>query len=187
MSFRRRPKAVQSGQRGCAVVSKWLAYLEHHTPYVGAAVSDLGAACTLPNAGSCRASYNPNFSGDVRINGDWGSGDLLGARPQFLDPRAFVNPAPYTYGNTPGAGAYGLYDPAFWNQDIGVARQFRITERFLLDLRGEAFNLTNSVVFSGPASPTNATSLDINNANFGRIVGQQNTPRSIQLALKLSF
>jgi hypothetical protein len=147
----------------------------------------VGASCTLPNAGGCRASYNPNFTGDLRINGDWGSGDLLGARPQFLDPRAFTNPAPYTYGNTPGAGAYGLYDPAFWNEDLGVARQFRITERVHLDLRGEAFNVTNSVIFSGPASPANATSLDINNANFGRIVGQQNSPRSIQLALKLTF
>ena len=45
----------------------------------------------------------------------------------------------------------------------------------------EAFNVTNSVLFNGPAS------LDINNANFGRITGQQNTPRSLQLALKVIF
>ena len=146
-----------------------MAHVEHHAPSSGLPYRIVGAACNLPNAGGCRASYNPGFTGDVRINGDWGSGDLLGARPQFLDPRAFVNPAPYTYGNTPGAGAYGLYDPAFWNEDISVTRQFRITERFKLDFTAEAFNMTNSVVFNGPASLTNATSLDINNANFGRI------------------
>jgi hypothetical protein len=56
----------------------------------------IGASCNLPNAGGCRASYNPNFSGSVRIGGDWGSGDLLGARPVFLDRTAFMNPAPYT-------------------------------------------------------------------------------------------
>jgi len=141
----------------------------------------IGAACQLPSAGGCRASYNPAFSGPVRINGEWGSGDLLGARPTFLDARAFQNPAPYTYGNTPGAGAYGLYNPGFWNEDVSVTRRFSVTERLKIDFSADAFNLANTVAFNGPAS------LDINNANFGRITSQQNAPRSVQLALKLSF
>ncbi len=141
----------------------------------------IGASCNLPNAGGCRASYNPAFSGPVRINGEWGSGDLLGARPRFLDPAAFRNPAPYTYGDTPGAGAHGLYNPGFWNEDAGLSRQFRMGERIGLDFSAEAFNLTNAVIFNGPAS------LDINNANFGRITGVQNSPRSLQFALKLHF
>jgi len=141
----------------------------------------IGASCNLPSAGGCRASYNPSFSGSPRIGGDWGSGDLLGARPIFLDAKAFMNPAPYTYGNTPGAGAYGLYSPGFWNEDLGVTRQFRVTERVKVDFSAEAYNVTNSVIFNGPAS------LDINNANFGRITGQQNSARSMQFALKLNF
>jgi hypothetical protein len=141
----------------------------------------IGATCNLPNAGGCRASYAPGFSGDVRINGEWGSGDLLGARPVFLEKAAFRSPDPYTYGNTPGAGAYGLYAPGFWNEDLGVTRQFAITERFKLDFSGEAYNVTNVVAFNGPAS------LDITNANFGRITSQQNAPRSMQLSLKLHF
>ena len=141
----------------------------------------IAASCNLPSAGGCRASYNPAFSGQVRINGDWGSGDILGTRPQFLDPRAFRNPAPYTYGDTAGAGAYGLYSPGLWNEDAGVSRQFAIYERVKLDFSAEAFNLTNSVIFNGPAS------LDINNANFGRITGAQNAPRSFQMAMKLHF
>jgi hypothetical protein len=140
-----------------------------------------GAACNLPNAGGCRASYTPGFTGPVRINGDWGDGDVLGARPQYLDVKAFQSPAAYTYGNTPGAGAYGLYGPAFWNEDLSVTRQFRITERFKLDFAAEGFNITNSTLFNSPAS------LDITNANFGRITSQQNTPRSIQLGMKLQF
>jgi hypothetical protein len=141
----------------------------------------IGASCNLPSAGGCRASYNPAFRGPVRIGGEWGSGDLLGARPVFLDRQAFINPAPYSYGDTPGAGAHGLYNPGFWNEDLGITRRFRITERFRLDFSAEAFNVANTVIFSGPAS------LDINNANFGRITGQQNAPRSVQLALKLQF
>ncbi|MFN7925021.1 MAG: hypothetical protein U0Q16_33290, partial [Bryobacteraceae bacterium] len=113
--------------------------------------------------------------------GDWGSGDLLGARPRFLDPAAFRSPTAYAYGDTPGVGAYGLYNPGFWNEDVSVTRQFAITERFKLDFSAEGYNVTNSTLFNGPAS------LDITNANFGRITSQQNSPRSLQLALKLQF
>ncbi len=141
----------------------------------------IGAACTLPNAGGCRASFTPGFSGPSRINGEWGSGDLLGARPIYLDKNAFRNPAPYAYGDTPGAGAYSLFGPGFWNEDISVTREFPVIERVKVNFTVEAFNVTNSVLFNGPAS------LDINNANFGRITGQQNTPRSLQLALKVIF
>jgi len=163
-----------------ALVSGWrlssITRLRSGLPY-----GVMGASCNLPNAGGCRASYNPSFTGSARINGEWGSGDLLGARPAFLDAKGFMNPAPYTYGDTPGAGAFGLYSPGFWNEDVGVTRRFRITERLRLDFSAEAFNVANAVIFSGPAS------LDINNANFGRITGQQNSARSIQFALKLSF
>jgi hypothetical protein len=164
-------RAVSSGWRVSSITR-----LRSGTPY-----GVIAGSCTLPNAGGCRASYNPAFTGDVRIGGEWGSGDLLGVRPRFLDPAAFRNPAAYTYGDTPGAGAYGLYNPGFWNEDLSLMRQFGITERLKVDLIAEAFNITNSVIFNGPAS------LDINNANFGRITGVQNTPRSFQLALKLQF
>jgi len=34
-----------------------------------------------------------------------------------------MNPAPYSYGDTPGAGAYGLTNPGFWNEDLDITRQ----------------------------------------------------------------
>ena len=43
--------------------------------------------CNLPNAGSCYANYNPNFTGPVRINGAWGSGNLLGANTRRSSTR----------------------------------------------------------------------------------------------------
>jgi carboxypeptidase family protein/TonB-dependent receptor-like protein len=163
-----------------AVISGWrlssITRLRSGTPY-----GTIGAVCNLPNAGGCRASYNPAFNGSVRINGEWGSGDLLVARTAYLDRNAFVNPAAFAYGDTPGAGAYGLYGPGFWNEDLSVMRQFAITERIKLDFQADAFNVTNSVIFSGPAS------LLINDANFGRVTSQGNDPRTMQLSLKLAF
>jgi hypothetical protein len=44
---------------------------------------------------------NRNLSGPVRINGDWGDGDVLGTNPPtYLDRNAFLSPAAFTYGNT---------------------------------------------------------------------------------------
>jgi len=60
-------------------------------------------------------------------------------------------------------------------------RQFAITERIKLDFQADAFNVTNSVIFGGPAS------LAINDANFGRVTSLGNDPRTMQLSLKLTF
>jgi len=47
-------------------------------------------------------------------------------------------------------------------------------------LRGEAFNVTNSPIFADPNVTVGSTS-------FGVITGLQNSPRTLQVALKLSF
>jgi hypothetical protein len=165
-----------------ALLSGWrlsgITRLRSGTPY-----GTIGATCNLPNAGGCNASYNPAFSGPVRINGEWGDGNLLGgaAAPTFLDSRAFISPAAFAYGDTAPSGAYGLYNPGFWNVDFNVTRRFAVTERVSVAFAAESFNLFNTVIFNGPAS------LAFNNANFGKITGQQNSPRSFQLSLKVLF
>ena len=84
-----------------AIVSNW--QVSGITTYrSGAGLGVFAASCTLPNAGSFYSSYNPGFSGPVRINGSYGSGNLSGSNTTaFLTVGAFVNPAAYTYGNTP--------------------------------------------------------------------------------------
>jgi hypothetical protein len=64
---------------------------------------------------------------------------------------------------------------------VSLLRSFTITERFQAELAAEAFNVFNAVLFNGSAS------LAFNNANFGRVSSQQNSPRSLQLSLKLQF
>ncbi|PYT19048.1 MAG: hypothetical protein DMG59_01810 [Acidobacteria bacterium] len=149
--------------------------------FSGFPLASIGASCNLPNAGSCQASFNPAFSGDVRINGDWGSGDLLGANPPaFLDKNAFVNPAPYTYGNTPITDAFGLRAPYAFNQDLSLKREFRIHERMRFLLQWDAFNAFNQVRFAAP-------SINTTSAGFGKITSQTNTPRLMQIVTRLEF
>jgi len=61
-----------------------------------------------------------------------------------------------------------------------VVKRTPLAERFTLIFRAEFFNLFNRTQFAAPAAV-------INNANFGRITGQANTPRQGQLALRLEF
>ena len=85
----------------------------------GRPLGTITGTCNLPNAGSCYADYNPNFSGPVRINGSFGSGDVLGPNPPaYIDKNAFLSPASFTYGNTPRTMAFGLRNPSFFDQDL---------------------------------------------------------------------
>ena len=102
------------------------------------------------------------------------------ARDVYLNSAAFSQPAAFTLGNSaPNFGearSCGLL-----SEDFSILKDFRLFENHKLQFRAEFFNLFNRVVFGGPATNTNAP------ATFGRIGGQANTPRNIQLALKYNF
>jgi len=147
----------------------------------GRPLGSIGATCNLPSAGTCYADFNPSFSGDVRINGDYGDGDVLGTNPpSFIDRNAFVSPAAFTYGNTPRTLAFDLRNPNSWNQDLSIRRAFKLRGRLRLRVGAEVFNVFNTVVFGGIQT-------NITNANFGRVSSQVNTPRVGQLTVKVDF
>jgi Carboxypeptidase regulatory-like domain len=138
------------------------------------------AACNLPNAGTCYADFAPGFTGDVRINGDYGDGDVLGATPPaYIDRTAFQSPAAFTYGNTPRTLAFDLRNPSYFNQDLSVRRDFHVS-KLKLGFGLDVFNLFNNVVFGGIQS-------NITNANFGRVSSQTNTPRVGQVKVRVEF
>jgi hypothetical protein len=66
------------------------------------------------------------------------------------------------------------------NVDLSLLKNFHITEKIYAQFRFETFNSFNRAQFAAPnLSPTSQT--------FGTITGQANTPRSIQMGLKLKF
>jgi Carboxypeptidase regulatory-like domain len=147
----------------------------------GRPLGPIGATCNLPSAGTCYADVNPAFSGPVRINGDFGDGDVLGPTPpSYIDRNAFATPPPFTYGNTPRTLAFGLRGPHSWNQDLSIRRTFKLGGTLRLRVGGEIFNLFNTVVFGGIQT-------NISNANFGRVSSQANAPRVGQLTVKFEF
>jgi hypothetical protein len=64
------------------------------------------------------------------------------------------------------------------NENVSLGKSFALTERFKLDFRAEAFNLFNRTVFSNPVT-------NLNSASFGIVSAQSNSPRDMQMALKL--
>src|SRR5438094_554423 len=146
----------------------------------GRPLGSIGAACNLPNAGTCYADFNPSFTGAVRINGDYGDGDVLGANPpSYIDRNAFQSPAAFTYGNTPRALAFDLRNPSSFNQDLSVRRDVRVSH-VKLGLGVDLFNVFNTVVFGGIQT-------NITNENFVRVSSQSNTPRVGQIKVRLEF
>jgi hypothetical protein len=65
--------------------------------------------------------------------------------------------------------------------NLAAAKSFQVTERFRLQLRGEAFNLANRPIYR----PANTT---YNNVDFGKeSIEQQNFPRQVQVSAKITF
>jgi hypothetical protein len=160
-----------------AIIGGWL--ISGITTYrSGQLFGNIVASCNLPNAGGCYADYAPGFTGDVRINGNYGSGDVR--TTPYVNKAAFANPAAFTYGTTPRNGAYGLRGPSNSNQSLSVKREFAIREHWKLAIQADALNVFNWVRFAVP-------NLNITSANFGLITATANSPRVVQLNARFNF
>jgi hypothetical protein len=109
---------------------------------------------------------------------------------QFLNPAAFSTSIPVgSYGNL---GRNAVRGPGTFNFDAALSRQFRITERFSLQARAEAFNLINHTNFVGAISPAgliasfSTMTQNAASSTFGQPQAAFD-PRILQFALKLAF
>lgn len=101
----------------------------------------------------------------------------IGANSAWFDPKSFAQPtATGVFGNT---GRNIFSGPGFFNLDASIFKVFRFTERYNLEVRGEAFSVTNTPQFSNPG--TSFTS-----ANFGYVTGAGGA-RGLQLGMKFNF
>ena len=95
----------------------------------------------------------------------------------WLNTGAFQQPALGTFGNL---GTFNVLGPHFFEFDMALVRQFRIIEGHRLEVRAEAFNLTNSLRLNNPGTTLSTPS------TFG-IVNSALDPRIMQMALKYNF
>jgi hypothetical protein len=113
----------------------------------------------------------PSVSGETPIAGN------VGGFQWFTNNGNFANPAVGSFGNcAPQLG--GLRGPHFTNLDLGLAKNFQLTERFKLQFRTDFINAFNHVQLNAPNMSLGST--------MGQITSAQ-PPRNIQLALKLYY
>jgi hypothetical protein len=148
----------------------------------GAPLAITGSGCNTPAiVSTCIASYNPAFSGPVRINGDFGTGNALNPGAiSYYDKRAFQDPAAYTFGSLPRSAPFGLFVPRLVDESVSLRREIGFTERWKLAITADVFNITNSVHFAAPGT-------NIDSANFGQVITTNNLPRKIQMNARITF
>jgi len=139
----------------------------------------------LPIGVTTGAAPLPIFNGSNRPNvtgADWRAPFADGEEfnplvDRFLDRAAFSAPVG-TLGNAPRING-DVRRP--WNmvENMSVAKTVSVTDGLRLDVRIEVFNLFNRVIWGAPVST------DFNNTNFGLINSTANSPRQMQLGLKL--
>ena len=117
----------------------------------------------------------PNWNGqDASLSGK--VTDRLGA---YFNTSKFSRNDPFTFGNAPRVMP-NLRSPAIVNFDVSLFKNIQITERVRLQFRAEFFNAINRTQFGRPTT-------NFNSSSFGRISRQVNSPRDIQLGLRLLF
>jgi hypothetical protein len=126
----------------------------------------------IANVGPRSGSQRPNLVGDPFAG-------VRGAPEQFINRAAFAEPAPFTFGN---AGRNLVTGPSAFQLDLGLYKNFLLTERFTLQFRSEYFNLLNHVNFSSPNANFDSTAF----GTIGSVAAGQ-FARQIQFGLKLLF
>lgn len=129
-------------------------------PAIGTVRPDVVASQPSYGPDDSRSSFNPRVD-------------------KYLNINAFTAPPAFTFGTAPpnfdSVRSFGMR-----NWSVALMKKFPLTERLSLSLKGEFFNVLNTVNFGGP----NAV---ITSPSFGQITTINGTPRNGQVSGTLSW
>jgi hypothetical protein len=153
-----------------------------------------GVDCTNPQDPNYSQCYNisnvsllgtPNIQLNPILTCDPRSG--LGSH-QYINPSCFSRPT--QIGQNGPTMLPAIYGPAYFNWDLGIFKSFKITESKTLQFRIDGYNFMNHPLWSFNGGNLglsfNATTGELNNANFGTTTDKQGR-RIIQMAIKFYF
>jgi hypothetical protein len=114
---------------------------------------------------------------------------------RWLNPAAFAAPMPGTFGNLPRNAVRG---PGFWQADLMVSKDIRLSGTQGLQLRLEVFNIANRLNYENPAAVLPAGTIgqpftEAQTGIFGYMLGPLNrtvglgTARQTQLSVRYLF
>jgi hypothetical protein len=123
-------------------------------------------------------TQTPNLVAPVQILHGVGIGN-----PWFTKSSFSAVPTAATFGNV---GRNYLSGPNFFDLDASLSKSIRFTERFNLDLRLEAFGVTNTPQFFFASNGGTASGTTLESSSFGQITSATGG-RQLQLGVKLNF
>jgi hypothetical protein len=140
----------------------------------------LGITAT-PNTTGLNTGLRPNVAPGCSKTID---GSAQSKYNEWFNVSCFSLPAAYTFGSE-GRTDPTLRGPGIANYDFAVFKRTAVTERINVEFRAEAFNLFNRVQFGFAAPALIYTTAA--NSTFGTSSLQLNSPRLMQMALRLRF
>jgi hypothetical protein len=104
---------------------------------------------------------------------------------QWINPAAFASPAKGTFGN---AGRDIARGPDFYQLDLGLSKEFAITERASVEFRWEVFNAFNRAQYGQPSGDITVPSqFAVITSTINTTPVGTGTPRQMQFMLRAVF
>ncbi len=118
----------------------------------------------------------PNLIGDPRL-----TGSVKDRLNRYFNEAAFSRPAPDTFGSMPRT-LPNYRSPGTRNGDVAMFKNLSFSESRYIQLRLEAFNVTNTATFATPHMTYGASNFGVIDAYAGG-----RGPRELQVAIKFYF
>jgi hypothetical protein len=179
LPFGKGRKWLSGGGVGSAIAGGWQANsivsIMSGQPFsVGASGTSLNAPASTQRADQIKP--------EVEILGGVGRGQ------PYFDPTAFAAVTEPRFGT---AGFNSLYGPGRVNWDLGIFRDFRLSERWNMQFRAEGFNITNTPKFGNPGANVSNVQYNpdgsIRNLNGFAEITSASEERMFSLGLRISF
>lgn len=148
-------------------------------------------APAIPGTDTC-TRYN--LVGPIKINNSAKFDPFTDARysaAAFQNPNlpAEVTARGYAFGNSPREIGGNVRSPAYLDEDFSLIKRTPIKAGTTLEFRVDAFNAFNRHIFGGgDTNPADGQFTSINSpGRFGQVTGLEDSPRTLQLMLKVLF
>lgn len=139
--------------------------------------TNLTVGSGLPLTPTCATCIALGTASTGPVRPEYTGQPLYAAQPgMFLNPQAYTSPIPGQWGN---AGRDSITGPGQFALNASMARTFRLNDRFNFDLRVDATNVLNHVVYTGYY-----TAYGLSQFGFPSAV---NNMRHMQATLRLRF
>jgi hypothetical protein len=137
------------------------------------------ALTATPNTTGFNTGLRPNVAAGCQKEIGGSAQSRLG---QWFNTSCFSLPTAFTFGSESRTDP-NLRGPGAANYDLALFKRTKVGERTTVEFRVESFNLFNRVRFGAP----NTVFTTAASSTFGQITTVANSPRLLQMGLRLSF